>query len=278
MNIRYVNSLNYTVDLMTEKVRIREANFHNISWKPVGTPLQNGIRLKEFNKDPVKYDVTIGFHGSLKERIEATRNFFEITDLDIINETAGRLYWGEYYIECYVTNLIIEPSEIGSMTLVKCSFYCPRQIWIKETTQAFNISIPTTFGLNSGKNLDYDYDYEYDYTTRLNRMAIINTNYVPDDVRITIYGLVKDPAITIGGNLYKMNCQVEDGTYLVIDGMKKEIYHVGRKGKRTNYFKYREKERYIFEQVAVGYNNVTWNSDFRFDITLIEKRGEPEWT
>ena len=27
-----------------------------------------------------------------------------------------------------------------------------------------------------------------------------------------------------------------------------------------------------------GTSNVTWNSDFKFDITLIEQRGEPKWS
>ena len=96
--------------------------------------------------------------------------------------------------------------------------------------------------------------------------------------KLVIYGAVTNPAITIGGHVYQVNCTVAAGEYLTIDSLTKKIFLTGSGGAVTNKFNDRNRDSYIFEKIPAGANAVAWSGSFGFDVTIYEERSEPKWT
>lgn len=179
-----------------------------------------------------------------------------------------------YYLEGYIIASKKDQFRNGSYVNSTFSFLTDGE-WKKETTQHFNLVVSDSVG---GKNLDYPHDFPYDFTTSLNIFQLINSNYIDTDFRLTIYGPVSNPSITIAGHEYEVLVDVDVNEYMVIDSVSKKIYKVSEYGEKTNCFNYRNRDSYIFQRIPAGTNYVSWGSDFRFDITLVEKRSEPKWT
>ena len=49
-------------------------------------------------------------------------------------------------------------------------------------------------------------------------------------------------------------------------------------GSKVNCFNKRNRASYIFEKMPVGTSKVSASSGFKFDVVLLEERGEPKWT
>ena len=93
-----------------------------------------------------------------------------------------------------------------------------------------------------------------------------------------IYGTVENPSVTIGANTYTVNAKVGAGETLLVDSLAKTITLVNAYGQKINCFDKRSRESYIFEPIPSGMNTVSWSGNFKFELTVIEKRSEPRWT
>jgi len=279
INIYYSNSNNQTIELMTETVRIKEADFYEYAWKPKGTARRYGTKVNQINKDAKTYKFTVRFKGSVYERRTNLEKFYSTVETDLINGAEGTLHYivnansgaeEDYYIKGYITASSTEID--GNTTNLKVEMYCSNPFWIRESERI-------RFGTTSTESfLDYNHGYNYDFSNEMNVSSILNTNFVGSDFRISINGPVVNPEIYIDGHLYGIDYVLENASQnIVIDSVSKTIT-LNDNGGTANLFDYRNREAYIFDLIPPGNNSVTWDSSFNWEIVLIEKRSEPKWT
>lgn len=272
--IKYVNSENREIVINDAEIRPSKAtSFHKYVWTPNGTARKFGTAIKDFRKEALQLPLELLFiGGNIRKKLN---DFFEYTDFDVSTERPGRLYWEDYYIDCFIIQSETSPSEnMMDTAVVNVNAYCPYPFWMKETTTTFNTD---SSGIVGGQNLDYPFDFDFNYASNLNVISLDNEGYIPADFRIVFYGPALNPAININGHKYSVNAEINDGEYLTIESISKKIYLTQNKGKVINYFNNRDRSSYIFEKIPVGTSVVSWNSDFKFDITVIERRSQPKW-
>ena len=76
------------------------------------------------------------------------------------------------------------------------------------------------------------------------------------------------------------NIWVEPAGYykIVINTKDKTIRLRKSNGVVLNLFRYRSPTYYIFSKVSPGEQQIYWNGNFNFNVTLLSERGEPKWT
>ena len=274
MIIRYENSKGESIDLMEHGIRIYKANFHSYEWEPQGYERRFGVRLDDITKKPLELEMDIAFRGPNKK--SDLNRFYAIAEYDVVNCKTGKLYWGDYYLNCMFTSSSTEPSEdfIGAVRTV--GVYAPYPFWIREVKKHFfSKDAEPTVGFDS----DYPYGYDYDYALSDGRQATIDNDEVsPSEFKITINGPVTYPSIRIGENVYELNVEVESGGYLVIDSALKIAEVTNRVGQKTNAFPYRNLDYYLFEKIASGYNEISCNGGYEWELIIYQTRSEPRWT
>ncbi len=275
IEIKYVSSDNQVYYLVTDKLRVTKGNFGTYKWKPRTGELRYGTKIQGFDKDAITYSLTVTLRGKLADQKQTLDQLHESFEYDIKNETQGRIYYGEYYIGCYIIEAETKTSDtIAARTTLDIEVYCPYPFWTKETTFIF---LPTEDTHESDKT-SYPKDYMYDYVqSDLVVRFISNDSYFDCDFILRIYGLCTNPTVVIGENSYTVNCTIEDGEYLVIDSTEKKIYLVTTTGGTVNRYTYRDRDHYIFEQIKTGTNIISWNGTFGVDVVLVERRSEPKW-
>ncbi len=222
--------------------------------------------------------IPLVIHCKTDEEAVAVKNrLLEFTETDIYALKAGKVRIGEYYTQGFITESVKSDYLINKrlcrLDLVLTS---ENPIWYRETTQPFRKTAGSILGTSMG--VDYPYDYEYDYVVH-HMGRVINCDSVGGGAfRLLIYGEAENPTVTIGRNNYTVKGRIEAGEILLIDGLTKTITLTTATGHKVNWFDKRSRDDYIFEPIQTGNSVVTWNGNFDFDLTIIEKRSEPKWT
>lgn len=267
----YKNHVNETIGIGTDNIFVNESDLHDFEW----TVTSQNDRISAFKKGVVKKTIPLQIVCSSEDEGIAIRNrIFEVMEKDILAKQHGKFIIGDYYLKCYVTES--KKSDYlknkGLMTL-KLTVQTDFPSWVKETITTFNYGPGT-----QGPNLDYNNDFPYDYTSNLLGKALTNNDFVESNFIINIFGPCTNPKITIGGHDYEVQKEVLANEYLTINSIEKTVMLTQTDGTKVNCFNLRNRNSYIFQKIAVGINDVAANGEFKFDITLLEERGEPKWT
>ena len=152
--------------------------------------------------------------------------------------------------------------------------------WWRRVTRSFMPS-----GSSGGDTyLDYPHDYPYDYQKTSYTGNVTPSVLTPSDVYLVVYGPAVNPYVIVGGNRYQVNVTVPSGGYLVVDGREKSIMLTLADGTVQNVFSSGVRGggagggTYIFEKVAAGTSEVTYDGSFGFDFGWYEEEGEPPWS
>jgi hypothetical protein len=124
----------------------------------------------------------------------------------------------------------------------------------------------------------YPYDYPYDYAVSLTSRSVVCDSVADNAFRLWIYGAVSNPSISIGTHTYTLTGTIGAGESVLIDSINKTITLTTANGGKVNWFDKRGRENYIFQPIPSGIHDVSWNGNFGFDLSIIEKRSEPRWT
>ena len=277
MRIYYKNSRNEIVDFLSDKIAIQEIEtLFNFEWEYSSVDsAEFGGKIDDIYKDTEEKEFTLSIFADDEADFDAVcAQILSVFEYDVRMRQPGRLYVGDYYVECYVISAeYTEFEDLMYATDKKFSAVIPYPAWIRETNYDF---VPMDVSENE-TDLDYSYDYPYDYSNELRQKKIINGNFVPSNFEIIIDGPCIDPMISIGGQIYEVETELENGEYLVINSMKKKVYKVLEDGTQETQFSFRNRDYYIYEKIPEGANNVIWNSDFKFTVTILEERSEPRW-
>lgn len=235
----------------------------------------NNNKISLFSRGITKKTLPIVIYGAGRDAgIELKNRIMEVADKDILAQVPGRIFFGDYYLDCYIyADGISRYDPDHGLFYTNISLVTDKPGWIKETEQTFNAESG-----GSGQNLDFPFDFPYDFASPSASNELINYGFSDSDFRLVIYGEVTDPSITINGHEYEVTGYVGSNEYLEIDSRKKTVTLVEQDGTQVNWFRYRNKSSYIFEKIPSGSSQVLWNGDFVFAVTLYEERSEPKWT
>lgn len=288
LSLKYTSSNGQVFDLLTDEQFITECNAFDFAYKPVTFGKKYGSKIYGFEMEQKEFDGTLYFFGG--NRINKMNELFAAFEYDIRNETPGTLVCNNYSIDCYC----IEASDasINSSNLnwdsVKRKFLCPYPLWSKETGGA-------TF-FNSASQIDFedvkDYypgssdgtaDYPYDYMTNYYKTSsFTNDNVLSSDFKIRIMlppngEPVVNPVIWIKDMQIALELTINEGEILTIDNRSKSVMLTDSNGAEHNRYGYRDVAVDIFKRIEPGVNQVEWNGNFIWDITLFDERTAPPW-
>lgn len=270
-NLKYVNHLNEVYEFSQEDSYVFEHTLRNYSWNVI----TKNNRVAGFHKSISAKNIPLLIHTRDDlHSFEIRNRLYEITEKDVLAEKPGRLILDGYYLSCYVTES--QKSEFlyrkrhMKLALTVTTAY---PYWCRETKNSYMKGQQAEL-----KGLDYPTDFPFDYILSVTYNTLFNPNFVASNFIIRIFGACSTPAITIGENTYKVNCEVGENEQLIINSKDKTIQLKQSNGAVVNKFKNRDKEHYIFERIPPGTTNIGWDGSFGFDVVLIEERSEPKWT
>lgn len=273
IDVFYINSKN-------EKIRFRgpeyvitdKNNLGNWEWKYEVT---NNV-IKNMGRKLKDKSMQILIKGdSEKECNRLKDELLEKTEIDMCGKTPGKLFVGDYYIECYLIGKDIDNSIIGKSALETLTVMPNSKAWLREVKNKFRYDSQQT--IEKGHGYPYGYPYGYSFGSG-HTASLSNDGYTDADMIITITGYAYHPEIVIGGHSYKLDYTIENNQKVVINTKDRTIklYDL-QKGIVKNLFMYRDKTSYIFEKLQPGEQSVFWGQNFNFDITILYERSEPEW-
>lgn len=249
---------------------MQTGDFLNHSWDYV----LSGKRIKKLEKTVQEKEFTITIFGRTKNEYDANINFlYEIFEQDVLENVPGKLYFGEYYLSCFIYASEKEEWESGcdSMddTLSLIETY---PFWVKEHPYTFKAS-----EITSTNNKRYAGRYAYRYANGLNNTEIVNDHYAECNFKMRIYGPCTKPSVYIGGHEYHVDIILQEGEYLEIDSAAETVAKVMTSGIRVNAFNNRSFINSVFRPIQTGRQVIFWNGKFDFDLVLYEERSTPKW-
>ena len=275
MRLEYIGSAG-TIDFTQFETQIfTTSGFHAYEWTRQETAQTFGVKVDKFTKEPLTYEMTVAIRGTQSDKEAALNQIAEITEQDVVNKTPGRLYWKDYYLDCYILKADTQPSGDFWGAERSMTIFAPYPFWIKEETKQF---LPVNRDQEDAGGLDYDYDYDYDYALDVPGQQRWNIDhYAPSEFQMILYGYCQNPRVMVGDYPYQVFDTCEEGEYIVIDSRAKTVVKHLNNGDVTNIFDLRAKENSVFEKIPGGNQLVTWAGTFGVDITLFMERSEPKW-
>nr|DAZ16991.1 MAG TPA: tail protein [Caudoviricetes sp.] len=267
INVEYISSDGKKYSLQNDKRWITEGTFHRRSWK------QN---QKGFKRESVTYDLTLTIRGTLEERIDFLNEFRASIDNDVIKNKEGTISVNGAYIKGFFTESETGVSEIKKCwSEIKLKLYCKESAWITEKGYEFKKGIEK----KSGDWLDFSIDFPFDLTGDEKGIGNVQIDhYTECDFLLTLYGPCTNPRIVIGDNLYEVKTKLDEGEYLTINSRAGTVVRVRTSGIEVNEFDNRTTvPNSPFEKIQPGYNLVSWDGSFGFDLLLYMERSEPAW-
>lgn len=249
------------------------------------------------------------YADSESEFCEIANNLEEITEIDVLNETPGKLWVDDYYLKCMFTN--ITPSEYEELfckmdvetNLISFSpFWCrEKKCYFPESTQAIidegnrekvdsvlnNISTKPDYPFDYPKDFVSKYrpakkrplfDYKYDFYHNHGIRKLNNDHFSECNFKMIVYGPCTHPQIRIGETLYEVNTTLYDSEYMVIDSRERTVVKYARNGVQENLFNARSRDHEVFAKIQPGKLTVSWNAQYSFDVILYQERSVPPWT
>jgi len=235
----------------------------------------NGNTVFNFTHETREINVEASFYAVKGQDLETLRNeAFEIFEYDVLDDQDGKLWIGDYYLPCRIIATSNSEYTKDKSLKTELRIVCGEPFWIKITDLGILRPIEesdNSFGLN------YPYNYSFNYGVDNTVKSIKNDSFAPVDFELVIHGYASDPSVTIGDYTYTVHCEVDNGHELHINSREKTILLYDEYGNTENYFRYRDREDYIFQQIESGENSISWSDPFSIGLTLIEKRSEPKW-
>lgn len=277
-DLYYENSARKKLNLSNPPYYLQATDLFDYIWsyeKRFKSNSGYGIKnlVKEISENEVKLTIAA---KTEQEYYKIVDTFFDIVNYDVINEQCGKLWFGEYYLKCYIIASKKEDWEEDCAFADETLTIVPEYpFWIRETERHF---LQKESAEEDKNTIDYPYDYPYDYIASLTSSEIENNTNNGLEFEIKVFGPCVSPQIIIGGNIYRVNTTLEEGEYLIVNSITRKIYKVLINGEQVNQYGFKDEDYYIFEKIPPGISVVSWDNTFGFDVTVIERRVTPRWS
>lgn len=268
--IKYTNHLGETVWFNgSQNIYAKHSELRDYAWS---YDFSNDV-ISNFNHRGIsERSFPVRIVGTAEECQIARNRLYEVIDKDTIVSESGTLWFGAYYIKCFISasrksRYMPDYGDID-LTVVTDNSY-----WVKENLQTFGPQ-------NIAFGLKYNKGYRYRYTDYATNVQVTNSNIAAMPFKMVIYGACENPEITIGEQTYKINVTLGTSEYLTLTAIDqtKTIVMTDSEGNETNIFNKRDKAHDNFKPIPNGTFNVVWDGGFNFDLTVYDRRSEPVWT
>ena len=213
---------------------------------------------------------------TMNEYKKTIEKFYETIDIDPASDSFGRLYFGDYYLHCFIYSSEKPNKYINTKrTVIDISIVSNSNTWTRSIVHNYNYNQQNV----DSKGRGYPYEYPYDYSSGGGHTSdLISDDFGYSDAIITIKGYARKPEISIGESVYKLDYNISTNETCFIDTKNKTVKLLKSDGRVMNLFRYRDKNHYLFDKIKPDYNQVYWNGDFDFSVEILSERGEPLWT
>ena len=277
MTIKYTNSAGATLILNQGKYLVSAHDLRNFAWNYVATNRPSGYGGRvSFNRPVQEKIISIGIRGATAQEFELNAAALHaLTEVDILNNTPGKLYLGGQYLTCYLStsSAVNYHSRRGNWVSKELVIVVTEPFWHMEGTTRFLKGTPSQ--VVGGKR--YSNRYAYRYISDASSGIITNPHYAPSPMIITIYGSAGYPSVTIGNKSYAVGVTIGPEQRIIINQLNKTIVSLTDTGTIQNLFDYRSKVNNIFAYLEPGAQTVIYTGEFTFDVTIITQRSEPSW-
>ena len=270
--LRYVNHLGETIEFGKKGIFANSNDLRNYEYAYDSS--RN--RAENFRTGVVSKTIPVVISAESKKKcIDLKNRLYEVCEKDIISEQKGKLYIGDYYLECYVfSSAKSNYLDVATSMNLSLKVVTDGGRWMKEELHNYK-HVPDKFIEGKG----YEYCYEYDYNSISDNISKLEVDDFRNcDFVLSIHSGAVNPVIYVDNHYYSVRCVVGDGDKIVINSAELTITLVKADGTRENMFRYRDKQSDVFEKISPGNHRVMWNGSFDFDLSVIHERGEPKWT
>ena len=269
-NFKYVSSTGDTIETGKDYIYLSTSDLVDYEWNYD----TKNEKITGFNKKVTQKQFSILIYGETEEIANAKKNrIYEIFDNDVYSNHNGKIYVGDYYLDCFIYKS--DKSKYfksKKILLLNVGVVSDTNEWIKEEL----LTISNSSGSSEISGLDYPYNYQYDYVQSESASINVNTSRGVK-FKINIYGICDNPRITIGNNIYEVDCPIEYDEYLEINSKDKKVLLHKVNGEIETKFNYRNRDHYIFEPIPKGKNAIEWDNCTDFDVIIYDERSEPKW-
>lgn len=283
MKFRYVNSRGEILDFSEFPYLFQSGDLVNYSWKYDTSNNRITNVRRESGERPFKVglipDWSLPYTEKRAALKEAAEHLFNIIEYDVINNTEGRIVTdtGSYFPCRILASDKTDWEKPTAYMFIDLTAVSGKNSWITEQNFSFYPSGTSTENADS-EFLDYNFDYDFDYTTQKSGISSINISHIAtSDFKLTIFGPCNNPRILIAGHPYEVFTSLSDGEYLIIDSINNTVIKYLTNGTQESVYDLRGKAKTVFEQIPPGYNTVSWDGSFGFDLTVYIERSEPLW-
>lgn len=91
-----------------------------------------GVKVKQFKKEPIEIKIVLKFKGTRDDIVSNLNTFFDITEYDVLNQSEGKLYFNDWYLECYVIEDSTTPDDDYGVEK-EITVFAPYPFWIRES-------------------------------------------------------------------------------------------------------------------------------------------------
>lgn len=281
MKFYYVNHLGKKVDFSAFPYLFQEGDI--LDWDYTYDTKNDSeiINVRKVVKErTIKIAIVPDFSEKLNQRKESLKKAADYL-LDVLQEDVnanidGKLYTDTgYYLSCRIFGSKKTDWNIGLPVMFnEFAVISPAQFWVKEIL----LSYPISNGDTKSIFLDFPYDFPFDYTSLQKGISTLkNDHYADVHFKMTIYGPVVDPMVSIEGYNYEVHTTVEENEYLIIDSVQQTVTRTQKNGEVVNEFDNRSFQNSVFQKIPHGDLNVVWSGNFGWDIILYQERSEPKW-
>lgn len=273
--MKYINSRGQTITFGEPPYFANYSDFRDYKWS-YSTDTY-GKRLDSFSRGVTvkKLPVVIKSSGDCTE---AKNNLYNIIEYDVLYNSKGKLFIGDYYMEgFFFASDKSKFLESSSMTNLQLEFVSEDGAWKRKESRKFLYAEDENGGGSDEKWLTYPYDYLYDYKAGSDVLLLNNTSAFECDFIMRIYGQCTDPVVTIGNNDYSVSCTVYTNEFLEINSKEKTVIRYKPDGTAIDEFNNRSREGNAFMKIPAGQNVLRHNVSHGIDIELIDERSEPLW-
>lgn len=256
------------------RARIRKAGLYEYEWEVDESSEILGSIINGFEKKPKKYNLIIDFLGGKEERRSNANRFFELVERDVLEGTIGRLYFKDYYIECYIVGSEFNVADDRYRAVQKeVKVYAPYPFWQKEIKKQL---LAQKNNEDEG-GIDFPFDFEFDFSAdMIGAKTWTVDHYGESNFQMIFYGPCQDPKATINGYPYQIFTTLESSDYLIIDSRRHSVVKYLANGTTSNLYNSRQMERSVFEKIPSGELVIGWPGTFGIDLILFLERSEPE--
>ena len=278
LECKYVNSQGRTFTFNVDNNRLNKSDIRDYEWQYT----EQYNRVKAFNTTLKTRSIPVTFFNRFgqkyaNELYTKPQDLYAMTDYDVRMLQPGKLYIGDYYINCYIVGSSKQKYDNG-VVIAESLTVLSDFMWHKEVQRIFGAGVYTP----SEEDSDYPYDYPWDYVTAGTR-RLTSDSIAPFNFRIVFSGVVENPKLTViaGGKsaIYQVFYTLAEGELLTVDSLDKTIYLTKVNGEKVNLYANRDRTNYIFQKMPVenGVSLIQYEPTKLVTVTAYVERSEPKW-